>query len=502
MNKKLLIDVQQKRTKVALVENSQLVEFHIEKSDSYNIVGNIYKGKVMNVLPGMQAAFIDVGLEKNAFLYVGDMLVDKSELIGSEHLSLPQQLSVKEGDIVMVQVVKDRMGTKGARVSHSVTLPGRLLVLIPSVNYVGISKKITDERIREKLYDKVMSFKPEGMGFIVRTAAAKAKLKELKAEAELLTAHWQDILQKFEKAKVYDVLHYESDLISRTLRDIYSDDINEIVINDEQTKDRIVGILSRINPKIKKNIVPFPKLRDMFHDYGLTEQIDNMLGKKVWMESGAYLIINKTEALTVIDVNTGKYVGDSNLEETVYNTNLLAAKEIAKQLRLRNIGGIIVVDFIDMEREEHRNSVLDCLEAELKKDRVKTTVVGMSGLGLVEITRKKTRNEIASNLLQTCPYCSGSGNVFSYDHIINKISIAIIDAFGKPQVKGLLVYCNPAIVEYIFRNRIFAEYIALNLNRNRIYFSSDYNMHIEKFRIKEFVTNKFDLPENSRYLAY
>ena len=500
MNKRLLIDVQQRRTKVALVENSRLVEFHVEKSDSYNIVGNIYKGRVVNVLAGMQAAFVDVGLEKNAFLYVGDMMVDRSEL--AYDLSLPQELSVKEGDSIMVQVVKDRMGTKGARVSHSITLPGRLLVLMPSVNYIGISKKITDDKLREKLFDIVQKIKPAGMGFIVRTAASKAKFKEIKAEAEILIEHWRDILEKFEKAKVSDVLHYESDLVARTMRDLYSDDISEIVLNDEQVTDRIVKVVSKINPKIRKNIVMFPRDRDMFHDYGLTEQIDSMLDQKVKLPSGAYLIINRTEALTVIDVNTGKYVGDVNLEETVYNTNLLAAKEIAKQLRLRNIGGIIVVDFIDMENEEHRAEVVACLKAELKKDRVKTTVVGMSGLGLVEITRKKTRNEIAANLLQTCPYCSGSGYVFSFDHIVNKISIAIIDSLQKQQVKGILVSCNPTITDYIFRNRIFAEYLALNLNRNRIYFSSDYNMHIQHFKVKEFFSNEFELPENSRYLAY
>lgn len=498
MNKKLLIDVQQRRTKVALVENSQLVEFHIEKSDSYNIVGNIYKGRVMNVLPGMQAAFVDVGLEKNAFLYVGDMMADKSELVGQD-ISLPQELSVREGDVIMVQVVKDRMGTKGARVSHNITLPGRLLVLMPSVSYIGISKKITDERLREKLYDVVSRIKPEGMGFIVRTAAAKAKVKDIKAEAQILVAHWQEILERFEKAKISDVLHLESDLVSRTLRDLYSDDITEIVVNDEGVRDRIARLLGH---RAQKSVVLFPKDRDMFHDLGLTEQIDSMLDKKVKLESGAYLIINRTEALTVIDVNTGKYVGDANLEETVFKTNLLAAKEIAKQLRLRNIGGIIVVDFIDMESEEHRQQVLSILEEELNKDRVKTTVVGMSGLGLVEITRKKTRNEIAANLLQTCPYCNGSGYVFSYDYIVTKISVAIIDSLQKPQVKGILISCNPAIVDYVFKNRVFAEYLAMKLNRNRIYFSSDYNMHIQHFKVKEFYTNEFDLPQNSRYLAY
>lgn len=500
MDKKLLIDVKQARTKVALVEDGELVEFHIEKESSYNIVGNIYKGKVVNLLAGMQAAFVDIGLDKNAFLYVGDMLVDKSELIG-EQLSLPSELSVKENDIVMVQVIKDRIGTKGARVSYSITLPGRFLVLMPSVNYIGVSKKITDEKAREKLFSKVKKLKPEGMGFIVRTAAAKASPKELKAEADYLINHWQEIQDNYKKSDVSDVLHYESDLISRTFRDMFTDDINDIVINDINALNRITRQINNILPKCKRNIINFSNNKDMFFEYRISEQVDNMLKHKVWMHSGAYLIIDKTEALTVIDVNTGKYVGDQNLEETVYNTNILAAKEIAKQIRLRNIGGIIICDFIDMEIEEHKDCVLECLETALKKDRVKSTVIGMSGLGLVEITRKKTRNEISTTLLQCCPYCSGDGYVFSYDHIMNKIGIALINSLDKANVKGVLVSLNPAIIDYIFRNRIFSDYLADKSNY-RIYLSSEYNMHIEKFKIREFVTNEFDLPQNARYLSY
>lgn len=501
MEKRLLIDVYNSRTKVALTENGELVEFHIENRETQSIVGNIYKGKVVNILKGMQAAFVDIGLDKNAFLYVGDMLVDKSELIG-EQVALPSQLSVRQGDTIMVQVVKDRIGTKGARVSQSISLPGRLLVLMPNVNYIGISKKICGESVRKKLYEKVLKIKPDGMGFIVRTVAANAKIKDIKQEANYLIKCWKEICSAYKSSNVFDVVHYESDLVSRAFRDMFSDNIKEIVVNDEKVLDRINSLMSLSMSKIRRSTVLFPRDRDMFHDYNITEQIDKMLDNKVWLNSGAYLIIDKTEALTVIDVNTGKYVGEQNLEETVYNTNILAAKEIARQIRLRNISGIIICDFIDMEILEHRDLVLECLDKELKKDRIKTSVVGMSGLGLVEITRKKTRNEIAVNLLQNCPYCSGAGYVYSKEHIVNKIGIAIIDAAGKQGLKGLLITLNPTILDFIFRNRVFSEFMRDKISNYRLYFSSEYTMHIEKFKIKEFYTNEFDLPQNARFLYY
>lgn len=499
MDKKLFIDVQNNKTKVALTEKGCLVEFHVEKTDTENIVGNIYKGKVVNILKGMQAAFVDIGLEKNAFLYVGDMLVDKSELIG-EQVALPSQLSVRQGDVIMVQVVKDRMGTKGARVSHSVSLPGRLIVLMPNVNYIGISKKISSDSVRKKLYNKLIKIKPQGMGFIVRTAALNAKIKDIKLEADYLIKCWKEICNKYKKSDVYDVVHYESDLVSRAFRDMFTDGIKEIIVNDKKVLDKINSMISLSISKVKRSVVLFPRDRDMFFDYNITAQIDSMLDKKVWLNSGAYLIIDKTEALTVIDVNTGKYVGGQNLEQTVYNTNILAAKEIARQIRLRNISGIIVCDFIDMEILEHRDCVLDCLDSELKKDRIKTTVVGMSGLGLVEITRKKTRNEVTSSLLQSCPYCSGSGYVYSKEHIVNKIGIAIVDSAGKEGIRGLLITLNPVILDFIFKNRIFSDFLLDKIADYRIYFSSEYTMHIEKFKIKEFFSNEFDLPQNARYL--
>lgn len=501
MDKKLLIDVSKTRTKVALTENGELVEFHIENADSQNIVGNIYKGKVVNILKGMQAAFVDIGLDKNAFLYVGDMLVDKSELIG-EQVTLPSKLCVKEGDVIMVQVVKDRIGTKGARVSHTISLPGRLLVLMPNVNYIGISKKITGEATRKKIYQKMLKIKPEGMGFIVRTAAHKAKFKDIKKEADYLIKYWREICRQYQKAKIFDVVHYESDLVSRTFRDIFNDSITEIVVNDKDVIDRINGLISLNVPKIKKSAVLFPRNRDMFNDYNIIGQIGNMLEEKVWLNSGAYLIIDKTEALTVIDVNTGKYVGEQNLEETVYKTNILAAKEIARQIRLRNISGIIICDFIDMEILEHRDLVLECLDNELKKDRVKTTVVGMSGLGLVEITRKKTRNEISNALLQNCPYCGGKGYIYSKEYIVNKICIAVMDSVRKPGLKGILITLNPVILDHIFKNGVFADFLCDKVSRLRIYLCSEYTMHIEKFKIKEFFTDAFDLPQNARYLHY
>ena len=502
MSKKLLFDVHPERTKMALVEGGELIEIHIERSKTVNIVGNIYRGRVVNLLSGMQAAFVNIGLEKNAFLYVGDMMVDKSELVSGEAMDFPQQLSVKEGDSIMVQVVKEQIGTKGARVSHSISLPGRLLVLMPFVNYIGVSKKIVDESQRERLFRQVSRLKPEGMGFIVRTAAANATQKSIENDARALLNLWMEISQRNKAAADFEVLHFESDLIARTFRDVYTDEVTEIVVNDEKAHQRIASILKRLMPRGRKNVVMFPRCRDMFFDYGISEQIDNMLSHKTWLKSGAYLIIDKTEALTVIDVNTGKYVGDSTLEDTVYNTNLLAAEEIAKQIRLRNIGGIIVCDFIDMDSEEHRRAVLERLDMCLKKDRIKSTVVGMSGLGLVEITRKKTRNEVTGTLTQSCPYCNGDGYIHSLEHTVNKIFVAIINGLASGGVTGVLVTANSQVTDYIFRNRIFNQIKNFGWEDYRIYFSTDFSLHMEKFRVKEFYTNELDLPQNARLLTF
>lgn len=496
MKKVLYIDSMPGRTRYALCEDGEMLEFSVERDSAKKIVGNIYKGRVKNVVMGMEAAFVDVGLERNGFLYMGETLVDKEDLRSAE---ITAGLNLKEGDTVMVQVVKDEIGTKGARVTMNVSLPGRLLVFMPTISYVGISKKITDEPRRNELSAQVTALCPKGTGFVVRTAAEHASASEIEADARRLIRQWRAIEKKFARAPVPSVVHAESNLASRIVRDLYSEDIAEIVTGDEKLfhffEDALVGVTDR------KNVVRlYEGDRDMFAHYRLQESIGKLLERKVVMKNGSYLIIDRTEALTVIDVNTGRYVGTDRLEETVLTTNLLAAEEIARQLRLRNIGGIIICDFIDMEQEEHRTAVLARLAETLKEDRIKTNVVGMTGLGLVEITRKKTRNDNDSILLQQCPYCKGAGRLPSNEFMTQKIRSELVDLFLDERIQVAMLTVHPSLAEVLYRSREVSEDIQTLWHDRRIYVIADEKMPIQEYRIMPSAQKIVTLPENAKML--
>lgn len=495
MSKNIYISAVHGRKRVALTENGELIEFHTERDSSAKIVGNIYKGQVVNVLSGMQAAFVNIGLIKNAFLYVGELMVEKEDM--PEELS-QTKLRVSEGDEVMIQVVKDQMGTKGARVTTDISLPGRLMVLMPSVNYVGISKKITDEMARERLHEIVSRLKPPEMGFVIRTAAEHATEAEIKADIEFLLESYSRIQKKYEKSKVTDIIHEEGDLIFRTIRDMFTEDVDKIYVNDRTVYEQVKCTVGKISPGKNGVVEIFESESEMFSHFGLMEQIEGLLERKVPLKNGAYLIIDKTEALTIIDINTGKYIGTSNLEETVFNTNMLAAVEIARQIRLRNIGGIIICDFIDMVSDEHREAVLKTLSEVLQKDRIRTSMLGMTGLGLVEITRKKTHNEISSVLLQTCPYCQGDGAIHSSDFLCFKIRAQLFSAFKDSEVRGVVLFTNPTISDFIFKSRYFTQDIENKWAEKRIYIVTEPMRHIENFHVSLIKTAIFDLPEGAR----
>ena len=496
MKKILYVDSMPGRTRYALCEDGEMLEFSIERDSAKKIVGNIYKGRVKNVVAGMGAAFVDVGLARNGFLYMGETLVDKEDLRSAE---ISQGLNLKEGDTVMVQVVKDEIGTKGARVTTNISLPGRLLVFMPNIRYVGISKKITDESRRAELSEFVEKLCPKGAGFVVRTAAEHAQACEIEADAKRLVRQWRNIEKKFDRASVPEVVHTESDLASRIVRDLYSEDIEEIVTGNEKLfrffEDALAGVTDR------RNVVKlYQGERDMFAYYHLQERVGELLERKVVMKNGSYLIIDRTEALTVIDVNTGRYVGTDRLEETVLTTNLLAADEIARQLRLRNIGGIIVCDFIDMDREEHREAVLERLSQALREDRIKTNVVGMTGLGLVEITRKKTRNDNESILLQQCPYCKGAGRLPSDEYMVQKIRSELLDLFLDEKVQVALLYVHPAFAEMLYRSREVSEDVQTLWANRRIYLIPDEKLHIQEYRLMPSSQKIVTLPDHARML--
>ncbi len=494
--KEILINVQNTNTKVCIVEEGQLVEFWVERKNIVGLVGNIYKGKVTNVLQGMQAAFVNIGLEKNAFLYAGDTLAYKEELKDVTE----SRLNLKAGDKIIVQVVKDQFGSKGARVSMNVTLPGRLVVLMPMLDYVGVSRKITDEDKRNALIEYVKGVKPQGYGFILRTQAEDCDLEELRREMNELVAKWEKIKNTIPSKKVSSLVYKDEDLAVRAVRDMLRNDVDKVVINNRKMYEEFVRAFPDLYSSKPELFEIYTGVEDLWERYKITEQIDGLLDRRVNLKNGGYLIIDRTEALTVIDVNTGKYVGDKNLEETVFETNRIAAIEIARQLRLRNIGGIVVIDFIDMNNSIHIDKIMGILQQELSKDRTKTSIAGMSSLGLVELTRKKKRSMIDAVMLQPCPYCRGNGYVFSDEHVAGKLKNSINAYFACKDNKALLVTVAPSVFNKIFTARLLEKECENEWADKRIYMLADPNMHIEKFTFQVLHGAILDVPDNARML--
>jgi len=416
MPKEIVINCGTKDTRVAVIENGELVELYLESQGEQRLVGNIYKGKVSNVLPGMQAAFVDVGLAKNTFLYVDDAL---ENVVGVDEL--PEKINnktaihdvLKPGQTVIVQVAKEPFGTKGARVTRHITIPGRFVVLMPTVDYVGISRRIGEGEERERLRKLAHEHRPKGMGLIVRTMAEGVAGDEIKKDIEFLALLWKRIRTRGKTAKTPALLHKDFNLLYRIIRDSFDHDVTRVVIDGREEYEVVLNLLEESLPQLKDRVFLFQQNRPIFEVFGIEAHIDKIVQKKVWLKCGGYIVIDHTEALTSIDVNTGKFVGSTNLADTVLKTNLEAAREIARQLRLRNVGGIIIIDFIDMESAEHRKKVLAALSEAVASDKVKSSIFGLTQLGLVEMTRQKARLALADSLLRPCPCCEGSGRVLA-----------------------------------------------------------------------------------------
>ena len=493
--KKIYIDYQSSNCKVAILENRRLVEFWVERESIGRLVGNIYKGKVTNVLPGMEFAFVNIGLERNGFLYAGDVLGCEEAKSATAKI-----LKLKVGDELLVQVVKDQFGNKGARISMNITLPGRGLVLMPQIDYIGVSRKIKDENKKQELLEFIEKHKKEGQGYIVRTQAIDCTEEELLQEMHELSDKWEMIKEMSLRKPSSSLIYKEEGLAIRAVRDMLRSDVDEIIINNERVYQELIEAFPHVyneNPNLFKLNVDYP---GVIADKNISKQILSLLEKKVVLENGAYLVIDRTEALTVIDVNTGKYVGERALEETVYETNRIAAIEIARQLRLRNIGGIIVVDFIDMEDPEHIQGVMQVLQQELDKDRIKTSLIDMTPLGLVEITRKKTRSMIEDVMLQHCPYCDGDGYLLSDEAVAGLIKNDIQMLFANDMNKSIIVRLAPSVFNRIFTYRIFEKECATIWANKRIYLIPDNDMHIEKYEIRGVNTSILDLPDQAKLL--
>ncbi len=408
MSSEILVNVTPQETRVAFIEQGAVQELHIERTSSRGIVGNIYNGRVTRVLPGMQSAFVDIGLERAAFLHLADIW----RLRQGEDADKPIERLLHEGKSILVQVIKDSIGTKGARLSTQVSIAGRMLVYLPQVAHIGISQRIEDETERKSLREKLRHLLPPGEkgGFIIRTMAETASEQDLRTDIEYLHKLWRDIAEKSASA-VPGLLYQDLSLSYRVLRDFVNDDTARVLVDSRETFQKIRSFAQVYISKVMERIDHYPGERPLFDLYGVEEEIEKSLARRVNLKSGGYLIIDQTEALTTIDVNTGGFVGVRSFDDTIFKTNLEAAQAIARQLRLRNLGGIIIIDFIDMEDAEHKSAVLAEFKKSLTKDRTHMTVNGFTALGLVEMTRKRTRESLAHILCETCPACQGRGKV-------------------------------------------------------------------------------------------
>ena len=440
MQKEIYIHVTKEETKAAVLEDRKLVEVYLDRSFQRRLAGNIYKGRVANVLPGMQAAFVNIGLERNAFLYVEDARPNSGR-------SLPIQNTVHEGQEILVQVVKEPFGTKGARVTTHLTFPGRYVVFMPEFNAVGVSRRIRSERERDRLKKIAEEVCVPGRGLIVRTAAEGTAAEELEQDVQEQYRLWKVVQKKAVHKSAPAVIHRELELVSWVLRDLFGEDVDRLTTNDQDTYEKILELVQAYAPHYSSRV--FLTTSD-FDDYELDQEINKALRPKVWLKSGGYLVIDEAEALTVIDVNTGKYTGTKNFAETIFRTNIEAIQEIVRQIRLRNLGGIIVIDFIDMELQEHRSEVTRQLEEELTKDKTRTCVLGLTQLGLVELTRKKVRPSLSSLLQRPCPYCEGTGRVLSEETVSMQACQEIrFLAEQERDTEGILVEMHPTVAAFL-----------------------------------------------------
>ncbi|MDR3203848.1 MAG: Rne/Rng family ribonuclease [Deltaproteobacteria bacterium] len=512
MPNELLINYRPYETRVVLMENQEVVEFQLERgAKGAGLLGNVYLGRVIRVLPGLQAAFVDIGLEKAAFLYVDDVFGSEkeftrllgqgpgieeaedeepgtqktpsevSEIDGPHYQPIESLLS--DGQELMVQVSKEPIGQKGARVTTHISIPGRRLVFMSMVNHLGVSRRIEDEEERKRLRE-VLEALAFNSGFIARTAAEGATDYEIKAEASFLSQLWQKIQSDAASAKAPQLIHQELDATLKAVRDIFTDQVDRLVIDDVEQFKKIRSFLTAFSPEQTPDVVLYEGSVPLFDAYDVETDLARALNKKVWLKSGGYVVIESTEALTVIDVNTGRYVGRHNLEETILKTNLEAVREIAYQLRLRNIGGLIVIDFIDMEKELNREKVFQALKDNLRRDKGKTKVLPMSELGLIEMTRKRSRENIDRLMRSPCFYCQGQGFLLSPISVCHQAFRELEAAAGDYPHQKLILTVHPSIKDLIIDEaRPALEDLEKRLKRP-ICIKSDDSMHIEAYLVK------------------
>ncbi len=503
MSSEIIVNATGREIRVALMESGKLSELHIDRGRNRGFVGNVYLGKVVRVLPGMQASFVDIGLERAAFLYVGDIYPDfldkPAERGGGDPEATiaeegpraapkrgqpPIQDLLKEGQHIMVQVSKDPIGTKGARLTTHVTLPGRYIVYMPTVEHVGISRRIDREKERRRLRDLVEKNRPKGAGFIVRTVCADQPDAILKQDMDYLLRTWEKILEAAKAKKAPRLLHADYGLTLRFLRDNMTEDVRRVIVDTREEFDRVKGFLSDFMPRQKDAVQLYRGAEPVFDIYGVSNEIHRSMGRKVWLKSGGYLIIDQTEALTAIDINSGKFVGTSNLEDTTTQINVEAAREIVYQLRLRNIGGIIIIDFIDMDREANREKVYKVLEEEIRRDRARTNILKISELGLVEMTRKRVQEDLSTFLTEACYYCTGNGHLRSRE----TLCFDIFRAVQRESARGgsgdtVFVNAHPMVADMLYGEELETlEHFERKLSK-QIVIRAMGHYHLERYEV-------------------
>tara|TARA_Y100001970_G_C14246967_1_gene868996 strand:+ start:460 stop:1929 length:1470 start_codon:yes stop_codon:yes gene_type:complete len=489
MSKEIIINHTSHETRVAVLEEGTLSELHHEREQKLRVVDNIYKGKVLNVLPGMESAFVDIGEERAAFLHIDDILPEK-KILGDEiyQNDEKQQISniIQEGQDILVQVSKGPIGTKGARITNHVSIPGRNLVFLPTTQTLGVSRQISLEKERERLKEIVNRLRPENAGFIIRTVAEGHTEEDLHSDINYLVSIWEDVLNKFKTLPSPSLLHSDLNIIFRTIRDLFSSDIKKLIVDDKSQFHKVRNFVRSYLPRYGSVLENYSKKEPVFDHYGVENEIDRALGNKVWLRSGGYLVIDQTEALTAVDVNTGRFVGKESHEKTILRTNIEAAEELVYQLQLRNIGGIIIIDFIDMESQQHRQIVYQTLKDHLRTDKARSKILQISEMGLVEMTRKRDRENLNRYLCDPCPYCDGSGQIKSASTISYEAFREIRRSCQRKSKGSIVIYFNSDVYNYIQESEIDAvKTLETEIGRNITFKFSD-AMHHEQFEIYEY----------------
>ncbi|MBT3983606.1 MAG: Rne/Rng family ribonuclease [Bacteriovoracaceae bacterium] len=523
MAKELIINQTLNETRIAFMDNGAIVDYLIDRvehgGDNRPIVGNIYKGKVIRVLPGMQSAFVDIGWARAAFLYVDDAYIptleeqremaeklrikkEEEEKARKKMDTIPDELStlsesvdmtlrpdvkiedfLKEGEEILVQVAKEPISTKGPRITRHITLAGRHIVYMPFIEHIGVSRRIENEDERIRLKEVIEGICQEGTGVIARTVAEGQALKTLKADYQMLSKIWKEIDRAQKKAKASALVHTDLDFIQRAIRDITDQDVDQILVDSKTHFKQVEKFINKYLPQMKGKVKLFGGDVPIFEQYGIEIEVERALGNKIYLKSGGSINIDQTEALVSVDVNTGKFVGKRSLEDTILQTNLEAIKEIAYQLRLRNCGGIIIIDFIDMEREEHREQVYLSLLEVLKKDRAKTNVLPISNFGLVEMTRKRIRDTLTRVMCESCPYCEGTGTVKTVITVCYDIVREAAKTIKKSKGKKLYIYAHPEVSSRLCGEDIDIIESLGEVYNKQIILRAENNYHIEQYEI-------------------